>query len=132
MKKNQKTLIVVGIIIILIIAAIFIYNNKNITDTSSVKDGEATSDVAVEDIVFSNIKLDYTGGITNVSANAVNNTSETKTVKIQISLIDEDGKEVTNVMQILEDLKAKEKATVAAGVTGDYSNIKEVKFKVVK
>ena len=58
------------------------------------KGGNAKEEVVVEKITFTDIKLTFDGGITTLEATMTNNTKEKKSFIVNISLIDDSGKEV--------------------------------------
>ena len=95
------------------------------------KGGNAKEEVVVEKITFTDIKLTFDGGITTLEATMTNNTKEKKSFIVNISLIDDSGKEVKNLSQAVDDLEAERKQKLQTGIIGDYSNIKNVEFRIV-
>ncbi len=132
-KKKIFIVISVAIVIMVIIILIFINNNKNKNQPSTIiEDGKSDSDVIVDKITFSNITKVYDGGITTITADMVNNTTENKNFKLEIILKDEDGKEVKSAIQVVENLEPDRKKKLTTGIAGNYTNIKEVEFKVME
>lgn len=95
------------------------------------ENGSAKQEVVVEEISFTDIKLTYDGGITTLEATIKNNTKDNKSFTVNISLKDDSGKEVKNLSQIIENLEPERKQKLQTGIVGDYSNIKNVEFKIV-
>ena len=128
----MKKIAVYIIPILLILMGIIIYNNINLTDKTKFKNNSATKDAQVDEFIFKNIKRNYSGGITTISADIENNSKTTKTLTIKISIEDNSEKEITNVMQIVENVKPDEISKITAGVTGDYTKNNNIKFEIVK
>ena len=106
-------------------------NNKITNKTDINENGSAKQEVIVEEISFTDIKLTYDGGITTLEATIKNNTKDNKSFTVNISLKDDSGKEVKNLSQIIEDLGSEKNQKLQTGIIGDYSNIKNVEFKIV-
>lgn len=136
MSKNKKlvtTILIVLIAIVVIITVIVNINKKENEKTeTTIKDNVAENDVVIEDVTFSEITKVYDGGITNLSAKMLNNTKEVKNFTVQIVLKDETGKEVKSMMQVVENLEPGRVKVFTTGIAGDYSNIKNIEFKVVE
>lgn len=134
--NKKKTFIVISVAIVIMVIIILIFinnNNKNKNQPSTIiKDGKSDSDVIVDKITFSNITKVYDGGITTITADMVNNTTENKNFKLEIILKDEDGKEVKSAIQVVENLEPDRKKKLTTGIAGNYTNIKEVEFKVME
>ncbi len=134
-KKKMLILVIVVTIIIGVILVIFIKNsNDKVKDKPNtiIEDGKADSDVLVEDVTFSNITKIFDGGVTTLSAEMLNNTNKTKNFKLEIVLKDDDNKAVKSVMQIIENLEPDRTKILTTGIAGDYSNIKNIEFKVME
>ena len=95
------------------------------------KSGNAEEKVVVEKISFTDIKLSFDGGITTLEAIMTNNTKENKSFVVNISLIDNSGKEVKNLSQAVDNLEVERKQKLQTGIIGDYSYIKNVEFRIV-
>ena len=136
MSKNKKliaAILIVLIVIVVIITTIVNINKKSNEKTeTTIKDNVAEEDVVIEDVTFSEITKVYDGGITNLSAKMLNNTKEVKNFTVQIILKDETGKEVKSMMQVVENLEPGRVKVFTTGIAGDYSNIKNIEFKVVE
>ncbi len=136
MSKNKKlvTAILIVLIAIVVIITVIININKkeNEKTETTIKDNVAENDVVIEDVTFSEITKVYDGGITNLSAKMLNNTKEVKNFTVQIVLKDETGKEVKSMMQVVENLEPGRVKVFTTGIAGDYSNIKNIEFKVVE
>lgn len=136
MSKNKKlvTAILIVLIAIVVIITVIVNINKkeNEKTETTIKDNVAENDVVIEDVTFSEITKVYDGGITNLSARMLNNTKEVKNFTVQIVLKDETGKEVKSMMQVVENLEPGRVKVFTTGIAGDYSNIKNIEFKVVE
>lgn len=105
---------------------------EKINNKTTIEDnGNAKSDTKVEDVTFSNIKLNYEGSITTLEADMLNNTDKTKSFTVEIKLID-NKKEVKKFQQIIENLEPNKKQILITGIVGDYSYIKQVEFKIME
>ena len=82
------------------------------------KSGNAEEKVVVEKISFTDIKLSFDGGITTLEAIMTNNTKENKSFVVNISLIDNSGKEVKNLSQAVDNLEAERKQKLQTGIIG--------------
>lgn len=133
-KKKAFIVISVAIVIMVIIILVFINNNnKNKSKPSTIiEDGKADSDVIVDKITFSNITKVYDGGITTITADMINKTNENKNFKLEIILKDENGKEVKSAIQVIESLEPNKTKILTTGIAGDYTNIKNIEFKVTE
>lgn len=132
MKDKKKAYVIVALIVIAIIA-IAIYIVKTNLDRKTSFEGEnATSNVVLERIEFKNITKTYEAGITTIRADVYNNTKVTKDINVQIILKDENGKEIKNMIQAIEEIEPGRKKILQTGITGDYTSIKDVEFKVLE
>ncbi|MBP3461902.1 MAG: hypothetical protein J6K21_05825 [Bacilli bacterium] len=100
--------------------------------TTIKEDGKAKTDTKVEEVLFSNIKLNYEGGITALEADMINNANKTKNFKVKIKLINDKNQEVKIFEQIVENLETNKKQILTTGIVGDYSYIKKVEFEIVE
>lgn len=138
MKDNKKIFIIIGIVIIVIIAIIVIVNlgrkdEKSVKESETkIVDNNAKDNVEVEDIVFSDITKNYDSGITTIRAKMTNNTNSTKNVTLKITLKNDSGDVVKEMTQIVENLEPNRVKTLSTGISGDYTNINNIKFEVVK
>jgi hypothetical protein len=137
LNKTQKLIaaIIIAAIIItitVIIIAISNNNNKKQQQNTVIEDTKADSDVVVDKVTFSKITKVYDGGITNITAEMVNNTDTTKNFTIKIILKDNDGKEVKSMMQVVENLEPNRIKVFTTGIAGDYTSIKNIEFQVVE
>lgn len=136
MSKNKKlvgAILMVIIAIVIIITIIVNFNkSKNEQTETTIKDNVAEKDVVIEDVTFSEITKVYDGGITNLSAKMLNNTDKVKNFTVQIILKDDNGNEVKSMMQVVENLEPGRVKVFTTGIAGDYSNIKNIEFKVVE
>lgn len=133
---KKKTLVIIGTVIILIGIVLFIViknNNENNKQSETIiEDNKADNDVVVDKVIFSKITKVYDGGITNITAEMVNNTDTTKNFTIKIILKDNDGKEVKSMMQVVENLEPNRVKVFTTGIAGDYTYIKNIEFQVVE
>lgn len=133
MKDKKKTIAIIIVITILIIGIIMIVNMvKNSNKRKATFEGNtATSNVVLEDIEFKNIIKNYDNGVTSIRAEVYNNTNQTKNIHVQIVLKDEKGKQIASMIQTLEGIEAGKKKILQTGMMGDYSQVKDVEFKVL-
>lgn len=133
---NKKSIIiVVGVVLLIIIVAIIIGNKKeekvdvpNVT----IQDNKATGEATVEEIQFKDITKIYESGITTIRANMYNTTDTVKNVTVKIILKDEQGNELKNMVQVVENLLPNKVKVLSTGIAGDYSKVSEIKFEIVK
>lgn len=128
--KNKKLLIAIAIII-LIIAVVFLTKNKNTTETT-IENNVATNNITIDKVTFSNITKVYENGITTLSAKINNNTNQTKSFTVNITLKNDQGETVQSLTQIVENIEGGKSKILSTGILGDYSNIKDIKFELVK
>lgn len=131
--KDNKKIYVTGIIFIIVAITITIFIIKtNLDRKTSFEGNNATSDVVLERIEFKNITKTYEAGITTIRADVYNNTKVTKNINVQIILKDKNGKEIKNMIQAIEEIEPGRKKILQTGITGDYTSIKDVEFKVLE
>ena len=113
---NKKWVILVIILIVgmIIGLAVALSGNK--------KEDETQETLKLNNIEFTNITKEYDEGITTIRAEAKNNTEETKSVNVKITLKDAEGNVMIEVEQYLENIEPGKKKLLATGITGDYSN----------
>lgn len=132
--KNKKILIgaVLAGIIIIVIVIILVSGNKKEQNNKSVFEGNQTnSSVVLQEIEFKNITKEYDGGITTIKADVYNNTKKEKNINVQIILKDDQGKELTRMIQVLEKIEPGKKKVLQTGIMGDYTKASEIEMKVL-
>ena len=122
--KNIKKILFTLLIILLITGC----NTTKKTETI-IKDGTAKNEVKVSNITFSDIKINNSNGITNISAIITSNSNEEKDIVVTTILKDKDGNTVSEVKQIVENFSNKQSQNLKTGIVGDY-DISKVEFKV--
>lgn len=132
MKKKKLAFLILGIavivgIVLIIANQIKLNNNKKTTFEGNM----ASSTIILDDIEFKNMTKIFENGVTTIRADVYNNTKESKTINVKIILKDDLGKEVKSMIQILENIESGKKKILQTGIMGNYSNIKEVEFKVL-
>ena len=138
MINDKKKMLILGIVITIMIGIILVMfirnNNDEVKDkpNTTIEDGKADNDVVVDNVTFSNITKIYDGGLTTLSAEMLNNTDKTKSFKLEIILKDDDNNKVKSVMQIIENLEPDRIKILTTGIAGDYTNIKNIEFKVME
>lgn len=130
--EGRKKQIIIGIILIVIIIIVIIMISNKKEKSISLENGISSENVQLEGVTFSHITSHYEEGITTIRANIKNHTSETKSIEIEILLKDENGNQVGNMRQKLDNLEAGQEKVLTTGVMGDYSHIKDIEMKVVK
>ena len=135
---NKKIyLYVIGAILLIVIFGVITNNNKNknkVVDVPDVtiQDNKATGVVSVEEIQIKDITKVYESGITTIRANMYNTTDSVKNVTIKIILKDEQGNELKNMVQVVENLMPNKVKVLSTGIAGDYSKVSEIKFEIIK
>lgn len=133
--KKKSIIVVVGVILLIIVVAIIIGNNKNknvdVPDVT-IQDNKATGEATVEEIEFKDITKVYESGITTIRAKMYNTTDTVKNVTIKIILKDEQGNELKNMVQVVENLLPDREKVLSTGIAGDYTSVKEIKFEIMK
>lgn len=113
---NKKWVILVIVLIVGMIIGLVVALSG---DKKQEKDENV---LKLNDIEFTNITKEYDEGITTIRAEAKNNTEETKSVNVKITLKDAEGNVVIEAEQYLENIEPGKKKLLATGITGDYSN----------
>lgn len=132
MKIKKKVIISLILFLVIIAIAIIITKVKENSKTkTSFENNIATSTVVLEDIEFKNIARIYEGGVTTIKADVYNNTKTSQDINVKIILKDEQGKEVKSMIQALENIEPGRKKILQTGITGDYTSIKDIEFKVL-
>ena len=92
---------------------------------------KATSEVVLEEIEFKDITKTYNGGVTTIKADVYNNTNVIKDINVEIILKDANGNKVKSMIQAIEAIEPGRKKILQTGITGDYTNVKNVEFNVL-
>jgi len=135
---NKKIyLYVIVAILLIVIFSVITNNNKNknkVVDVPDVtiQDNKATGVVSVEEIQIKDITKIYESGITTIRAKMYNTTDTVKNVTIKIILKDEQGNELKNMVQVVENLLPNREKVLSTGIAGDYSKVSEIKFEIMK
>lgn len=133
MKKNKKVIIIVVSIVILILAIfgiVQIIQNVNQTEIK-MENGITDDKVVLNQVEFTDISQKYENGITTIQAKVHNNTNQTKNLKIKIILKNEEQKEIGNMIQKLDNIEPKKEKILTTGIAGDYTDIKDIEFKII-
>lgn len=131
--KNKKTIIIISIIVvILVIIGVIVISNGNKNKSTTIENNVATSEIEIQKVTFSNITKKYESGITTIRADMINNTNNKKDFTVKIILKNEQGQEVQNMIQVVENLELNKKKVLSTGIMGDYTNIKDIEFEVIK
>jgi len=135
---NKKIyLYVIVAILLIVIFSVITNNNKNknkVVDVPDVtiQDNKATGIVSIEEIEIKDITKVYESGITTIRAKMYNTTDTVKNVTIKIILKDEQGNELKNMVQVVENLLPNKEKVLSTGIAGDYSKVSEIKFEIIK
>ena len=132
--KNKKAIIIILIIVVVILIILGVKNilNNNKNKSTTIENNVATSEIEIQKVTFSNITKKYENGITTIRAEMINNTNNKKDFTVKIILKNEQGQEVQNMIQIVENLEPNKKKILSTGIMGDYTNIKDIEFEVIK
>lgn len=135
MNKKAKIFIVIVLAIIAVtVIAVVVSNNgkgKEVTDVT-IENNKANNDINIEEIEIKDITKVYDSGITTINAKMYNRTEEVKNVTIKIILKDEFGNELKNMIQVVENLKPNREKILSTGIAGDYTDVKDIKFEIMK
>ena len=126
----MKKIFFIGLISLFITGCGCAKSDTKDNKTELDKNGVSKEEVVVKKIIFNDIKLEYDGGITNLTATIKNTTNELKNIKVTIILKDANNKEVKKLNQIVENIEIERDKKIQVGIVGDYSNIKNVEFKI--
>ena len=154
-KKNSKmikAIMILLIIILVIVGIIFLVKNNNNENTSNENNQNTSVPSYVEEIEsgvkinkskklneakevsgyqITNIQLTTESGMTTLLADVTNNTANKTGVQmVDITLLDEDGKELTTVTGIIDELEAGEKTQLNIAMTSDYVNAYDFKVNL--
>jgi len=133
-KKAKIFIVIVLAIIVVTVIAVVVSNNgkgKEVTDVT-IENNKANNDVNIEEIEIKDITKVYDSGITTINAKMYNRTEEVKNVTIKIILKDEFGNELKNMIQVVENLKPNREKILSSGIAGDYTDVKDIKFEIMK
>lgn len=119
------------IILCLFIVTGCMSKNKKETEIKLDKNGNTKEEVKTNDLTFNDIKLNYNGSITLLTSNIKNTTNKAKNIKVTI-ILKKDNKEVKKLNQIIENIEPNSNKKINVGIVGDYSEIKDVEFKIVE
>ena len=132
MKNKKKIIIIIAVILVIVTIVTITRIRKKEDKTKTIFENEkANSEIVLEDIEFKNITKIYDGGVTKIKADVYNNTSYIKDINVEIILKDENGNKVKSMIQAIEGIEPGKKKILQTGITGDYTNIKDVKFNVL-
>ena len=132
-KKESKLLIIVLVIIaIVFISVIIISLIKPEKENIEIQNGVATENIELKDVEFSEITSSYAGGITTIRAKMHNNSNKDKNLNIEIILKDENGNQVGEMRQNIENVEVGRDKIFITGITGDYSDVKDIEMRVVE
>lgn len=145
-KKNKKIIAFIIILLVLIAAVVFIVNkdNKKVEDKKEESYIEETEEgikvnkssklneaKLVNGLLISNIQLTEKDGMTTLLADVTNkNEEKTGFKKLTITLLDENGDEISNMIAFIGEIKAGETTQLNASTTSNY--IKAYDFKVTE
>lgn len=136
MKKVGKgsigVITVLAIIIIIIITIIIMNLNKPKEQEIQIENGISKETVQLKDIEFSEITSSYVDGITTIRAKMHNNSNTSKNLNVQIILKDEEGNQIGEMRQNIENVEVGKEKVFVTGITGDYSNVKDIEMKVIE
>ncbi len=136
MKKVGKgsigVITVLAIIIIIIITIIIMNLNKPKEQEIQIENGISKETVQLKDIEFSEITSSYADGITTIRAKMHNNSNTAKNLNVQIILKDEEGNQIGEMRQNIENVEVGKEKVFVTGITGDYSNVKDIEMKVIE
>ena len=142
--KMIKSIMILLVIILAIIGIVFLVKNNSKEDEQNQNNETTTRPSYVEEIEsgvkinkstklneakevsgyqITNIQLTTESGMTTLLADVTNNTANKTGVQmVDITLLDEDGKELTTVTGIIDELEAGEKTQLNIAMTSDYVN----------
>ena len=127
---NKKKILILIVIVAVITIVVIFTKNRNRPETI-IENEVAKNNVEINKVTFSDITKKYENGITTLSAKMTNNTNKTKKFTVQIVLRDDNGKEVQKLTQVVENLEKDKTKILSTGIVGDYTNIKDIRFKLI-
>ena len=128
---NKKIIIISIILVIAIIFAITRTNKNSKKVNIELSENNTIENITLEEIEFKDIGINYEEGITTIKANVYNNTKETKSINVKITLKDENGNEIKTMIQIIENIEPNRKKLLQTGTLGDYTKAKDIQFEVL-
>ena len=131
-KESKLIIIVLAIIAIVLISVIIISLRTPKKENIVLQNGVATENIELKDVEFSEITSSYAGGITTIRAKMHNNSNTAKNLNIEIILKDENGNEVGEMRQNIENVEVGRDKIFITGITGDYSDVKDIEMRVVE
>lgn len=86
-----------------------------------------------KELEISNIQYTSKNGMTEILAD-VKNTGNTihKIEMVKITMLDEKGKEITNIEQVIGEVKPGETIKLNGSITADVVNVKDIKIEEIK
>lgn len=145
-KKNKKIIVFIIMLLILIAVVVFLVNKDNKKVENKQEDSyiEETEDgikvnkssklneaKLVNGLLISNIQLTEKDGMTTLLADVTNkNEEKTGFKKLTITLLDENGDEISNMIAFVGAIEAGETTQLNASTTSNY--IKAYDFKVTE
>lgn len=158
MKKNEKIVISILIIICIVMVIIWIVGSKSKNNeeanTSSTETFVANQEefISTQDdgtkvntssklaetktvgsFKFENIQLTRQENQTILLADVTNTSSqETESTKVNVTLLDKDGKELTTVKGLISPLKPGAKTQFNTSMMVDYTNAYDIKIEIEK
>ena len=131
-KESKLIIIVLAITAIVLISIIIISLITPEKENIEIQNGVATENIELKDVEFCEITSSYEGGITTIRAKMHNNSNTAKNLNIEIILKDENGNEVGEMRQNIENVEVGRDKIFIIGITGDYSDVKDIEMRVVK
>ena len=146
--KSKRILLVAVIIILIIICIIFFTQRNNENNISNTNQNETTQSYVeeiepgvkinkstklneakdVNGLLITNIQLTTESGMTTLLADVINNTgSKTEVQTVDITLLDNNGQELTTVTGIISELEAGATTQLNIAMTSDYINAYDFK-----
>ena len=149
--KSKRMLLIAIILVFLIICIIFFTQRNNENNISNTNQNETTQGYVeeiepgvkinkstklneakdVNGILITNIQLTTESGMTTLLADVTNNTgSKTEVQTVDITLLDNNGQELTTVTGIISELEAGATTQLNIAMTSDYINAYDFKVTI--
>ena len=149
--KSKRILLFAVIIILIIICIIFFKQKNNENDISGANQNETTQGFVEEiepgvkinnstklneakeinGLLITNIQLTTESGMTTLLADVTNNTgAKTEVQTVDITLLDNNGQELTTVTGIISELEAGATTQLNIAMTSDYINAYDFKVTI--
>jgi len=133
MNKKSIIFLVCAILVIVVSIIVLINSNKKVEVTDiTIEDNKATEAAKIQEIEIKDITKVFESGITTIRAKMYNRTDSVKNVTFKIILKDENGNELKNMVQVVENLYPNKEKVLSTGIAGDYSKVSEIKFEIIK